>query len=320
MFLSIIVPHYNLPRELLERCLDSIASQDISSEELETIVVDDGSEESPEWIKERYSGITLINTAHGGLGNARNTGMEHARGEYIQFIDSDDYLEPGSLKRCLETLKAERAQILRFKFRRTDGKRSCRRTKNRYTTSGAAFMASNNLPACAWSYIFSRRLADKHNIRFQCGVYHEDEEFTTKLHFHATSLIDSSITAYNYHIRPGSIIQSRDSKTKEKRIDDILSILEKIKEFRDEAYPTANPLQQSGIDRKIATLTVDTILNLLYMGKTAAETREICDTRLRDAGLFPLPDRNYSLKYRMFRTIANSKAGIILLRILIRKR
>lgn len=320
MLLSIIVPHYNLPRELLERCLNSIASQEISSEELETIVVDDGSQESPEWIKEKYSSISLINTAHGGLGNARNTGMDHARGEYILFLDSDDYLQPRSLTRCLNVLKAERAQVLRFKFRRTDGKRSYRDAKNRYTISGATFMAHNNLPACAWSYIFSRNLAEKHNIRFQCGIYHEDEEFTTKLHFHATSLIDSNITVYNYYIRPGSITQSKDCKTMEKRMEDIFSILKSIKAFRDKAYPTANPIQRIGIDRKLATLTVDTIINLLHMGKTAVETREICNTRLREAGLYPLPDRNYSLKYTIFRRMANSKAGMTLLRTLIRKR
>jgi hypothetical protein len=181
-------------------------------------------------------------------------------------------------------------------------------------------MAGNNLPACAWSYIFSRKLAEKHSIRFQCGVYHEDEEFTTRLHFHATSLIDSGITAYNYYIRPDSITQSSDSKIKEKRTDDILSIVESIKEFRDKVYPTANPIQKSGIDRKLATLAVDTILNLLYMGRTAAETIETCSTRLHKAGLYPLPEKNYSLKYRIFRTMANSKAGMRLLRILIRKR
>lgn len=319
MFLSIIVPHYNLPRELLDRCLASIATQGLSSDEYEVIVIDDGSQERPTWIKEEYEQVILINAEHGGLGNARNTGMDKARGEYILFIDSDDFLQPNSLKRCIETLKAEKAQILRFKFRRTDGKRVKTKAKTHYTISGATYMTNNNLPGCAWSYIFSRHLANKHNLRFQCGVYHEDEEFTTKLHYHATSLIDSNILAYNYYIRPDSIVQSEQHEIKEKRLNDLLSILENVKKFRDSVYTNANPLQKSGVDRKLTMLTVDTILNMLYMRKTSAEIYDICNSRLRKTGLYPLPKKKFTLKYQIFRTLANSITGIKLLRTFINK-
>ncbi|MBO7302380.1 MAG: glycosyltransferase family 2 protein [Bacteroidaceae bacterium] len=319
MFLSIIIPHYNLSRDLLDRCLKSIALQGLSNEEHEVIVVDDGSIERPYWITEQYNGTILINAEHGGLGHARNIGMEKAKGEYILFIDSDDYLQPDSLKKCIEKLKDEKAQILRFKFKRSDGKRVRTKSKSRYTISGATYMSENNLPGCVWSYIFSRSLANKHNIRFQCGVYHEDEEFTTKLHFHATSLTDSEITAYNYYIRPGSIVQSEKHETKEKRLNDILSILENIKSFKDHVYKNANNIQRNGIDRKLTMLTVDAILNMLYMGKSAKEIYHTCNNRLREAGLYPLPPKRYTLKYRIFRIFANSRTGIKLLRIFINK-
>lgn len=319
MFLSIIIPHYNLSRELLERCLDSIMTQGLSNEEFEVIVVDDGSAERPYWVKEKYKDLQLVNAEHGGLGHARNVGMEKAAGKYILFVDSDDYLQPNSLKKCLDKLKAEKAQILRFKFRRTDGKRSNKIAKTPYTISGAAYMAMNNLSGCAWSYIFSRELADKYNIRFQCGVYHEDEEFSTKLHFYSTSLIDCMYIVYNYYIRSGSITQSTSIEDREKRIKDFLGILESVNTFKKNVYQAANPIQKRGIDRKLTMLTVDAIINLIHAGKSNEEIWEICDDNFRKAGLYPLPKRNYSLKYKIFRIMANCKIGIKILRTFIHK-
>lgn len=319
MFLSIIVPHYNLPRELLERCLNSIMTQGLSNNEFEVIIVDDGSIERPEWVKEQYKTVQLINAEHGGLGYARNIGIDRATGEYIFFIDSDDYLQPDSLKKCIEKLKTEKAQILRFKFRRTDGKRSNKKVKNPYTISGAAYMASNNLSGCAWSYIFSRELANKHNIRFQCGVYHEDEEFSTKLHFYSTSLIDCKNIVYNYYIRPGSITQSTSIEDREKRINDFLSILESVSRFKNNVYATANTIQKRGIDRKLTMLTVDAIINLIYAGKSFEDIWDICNNSFKKAGLYPLPQRNYSFKYKIFRIIANNKIGIKILRAFIHR-
>ena len=319
MFLSIIIPHYNLPHELLERCLDSVMAQGLSNDEFEIIIVDDGSKEKPDWIKGKYKDIQLINAEHGGLGHARNIGMNRAIGEYILFIDSDDYLEPNSLKKCLDKLKAEKAQILRFKFRRTDCKKSNKSVKNPYTISGAAYMANNNLSGCAWSYIFSRELANRHNIRFQCGVYHEDEEFSTKLHFYSTSLIDCKNIVYNYYIRPGSIPQSTNVEDQEKRIRDFLSILESVNTFKNNVYATTNYIQRCGIDRKLTMLTVDAIINLIHAGKSNEEIWEICDDNFRKAGLYPLPKRNYSLKYKIFRIMANCKIGIKILRTFIHK-
>ena len=319
MFLSVIVPHYNLPCELLERCLESIMAQGLSDEESEVIVVDDGSAEPPVWITEKYKDIQLITAGHHGLGSARNTGMENAKGEYILFVDSDDYLQPDSLKKCIATIKAEKVQILRFRFRRTDGKKAGRWEHVQNTISGAAYMTRNNLPACAWSYIFSRKLADKYGIRFQTGIYHEDEEFTTKLHYHASSLADSKEIVYNYYIRPGSIVQNRNSETIDKRLNDYLAILDNIKEFKEKNSPQACALQKSGIDRKLATLTADTIYNMLHLGKTPEETYRICDSRLRDSGLYPLPKRNYSTRYKIFRLLANSMAGIRILHLFIHR-
>ena len=80
MFLSIIIPHYNLQRELLERCIESIVKQEMPSDDYEIIIVDDGSITPPVWVEELYpcTNIRLLNEPHGGPGAARNRGIEEA--------------------------------------------------------------------------------------------------------------------------------------------------------------------------------------------------------------------------------------------------
>ena len=211
MLLSIIIPHYNLPEELLKRCIKSILVQGSTGIDYEIIVVDDGSTTPPEWVTDYHPiKITLIKSKHEGLGAARNKGLDHATGEYIMFIDSDDYLASNSFKQCFPIINEERPEIFRFKFGKRLGETMDKKPKFSKTISGASFMATNNLPGSACLYIFSRKLVERLNLRFKCGIYHEDEEFTTKLHYHALTLIDSNIPAYIYDTRPGSITQSKD--------------------------------------------------------------------------------------------------------------
>lgn len=95
--LSIILPVYNVEREL-RRCLDSIVNQTIGTEDIELIAVNDGSTDSSEEILKEYAAlykwIDLISQDNSGLGAARNRGLEKATGQWIVFIDSDDYLLP----------------------------------------------------------------------------------------------------------------------------------------------------------------------------------------------------------------------------------
>ncbi len=322
-FLSIIIPHYNIPQELLVRCIESILDQGIP-EDYEIIVIDDGSVAPPTWAKNKYGNIIrVIANEHTGPGGARNKGIEEAQGKYIQFIDADDCLCPNTLNNCLEIIKVERPKIFRFQYRicktESEARSNVKRDSIRYsnTISGASFMADNNLPGSPWTYIFEREVAIKHNIRFETNVYHEDDEFNTKLHYHATSLIESDAIVYNYCIRKESITSNTNKQFEEKRIGDLFSLLSRLKTFQKKRESTSNPVQQKGLDRKLTMLTVDTILNLYFAGKSAREIVRLCKTELAALSLYPLPKRTFSIKYRIFRITANSTFGLYLLRLLI---
>ena len=105
--ISIIVPVYNVEKYLC-KCLDSLLHQ--IYQDFEVLMVDDGSQDSSGKIcdkyAENYSHFQVIHKKNTGLGMARNTGMEYATGEYILFIDSDDYLDDDFLVKIYDTLKS----------------------------------------------------------------------------------------------------------------------------------------------------------------------------------------------------------------------
>ena len=324
MFLSIIIPNYNICKKLLERCIESIVKLNMDKNEYEIIVVDDGSTIPPAWICDTYRdyNVNLIPTKHGGPGAARNRGIEEAKGKYIMFVDADDFLIDNSeIEDCLKILNDELPHILRFRYHVTltpqkDNFKKGNSVKFGNTISGASFMTNNNLPGSPCLYFFSRELAVKKNIRFPENRLHEDESFNTILHFYAQTLIESNALLYCYCKRKGSTTANSDEVFERKRIEHLMETIAEISEFRNIHYEKSNDLQKRGIDRKLRMLTIDAILNMLYNGMKANDIHERCKKRLTPLSLYPIPAANYSLKYRIFRILANSKAGIKILRII----
>ena len=324
MFLSIIIPHYNLPRELLERCIGSIAQLEMAAD-YEIIVVDDGSPNPPLWVNGAYPGlnIRLITAPHGGPGAARNRGIEAAQGEYIEFVDADDTLIPGtSYRQCIEKLRNEMPQILHFNYQVIAPGNTPKTTDKKEVTfsntiSGATYMKENNLPGSPCRYFFSKALALEKDIRFPENIFHEDEEFNTILHFHARTLVYSDATLYNYCIREGSTTANNSADFETRRINDMLHIIERLSYFRNTQSDTCSKLQRQGFEHKFTMLCVDAILNMIYNGMSAGQIHDQCTGRLALSGAYPLPKASYSAKYTIFRIFANSKNGIKILRLLL---
>lgn len=325
MLLSIIIPHYNLPGELLERCIASIVRQGIATADYEIIIVDDASQTPPVWIEETFPDINirLIIANHGGPGAARNRGIEEARGTYIEFIDADDMLVTGNgYRQCLDMLRQETPQILRFNYSviRPNGKSKREKTDTLTfsgTISGAEYMFRFNLSGSPCTYFFQRELAMTKGVRFPENIYHEDEEFNTILHYHADTLIYSNAVLYRYCIREGSITANSSPEFETKRIDDMLRIIERLGHFHNAYKQSGNEMQAMGFEHKHTMLGVDAILNMLYNGMDSKSIIDKCRERLAPIGLYPLPKADYSMKYRLFRLLANSKSGMKMLRAVI---
>lgn len=117
--LSIIVPVYGV-EQYLRKCVDSLLAQDLSSSEYEILLVDDGSPDACPQIcdsyAEAYENIRVLHRENGGLSAARNSGIEAAQGEYIMFVDSDDYIEPNVLGGLMEQVERDKLDVLRYRL------------------------------------------------------------------------------------------------------------------------------------------------------------------------------------------------------------
>ena len=122
MKVSVVVPVYNV-EQYLQQCVDSLLKQ--TYKDIEIILVDDGSKDNSPAMCDDYSQkypdmIKTIHKANGGLGLARNTGMEYAKGEFVTFIDSDDYADEDLIERLVKSADKYNAQVVIGGFKRVD--------------------------------------------------------------------------------------------------------------------------------------------------------------------------------------------------------
>ena len=224
MFLSIVIPVHNAAQTLL-KCLSSIWSQGIPEDDYEVICVDDCSTDDSLAVLRQEATLhanlrILRNLVNLRAGGARNHGVREARGEYIQFIDSDDYFHPGSLLEAYNYQKAHRLDILVCDSSRehpgTTSDVLTHRFPNQNVMSGRQFMVSNSLPLAPWKYCFNHSLMAENEIWFEEKVNCEDVDWTHKMAFFAQTMQYRPILLVHYALSPDS-----ETRTKYKSIDTI---------------------------------------------------------------------------------------------------
>lgn len=209
--ISVVVPVYNVEKYLKE-CVDSILGQ--SFEDLELILVDDGSKDSSGTMCDELAAqdarVRVIHKPNGGLSDARNTGMDAARGKYITFIDSDDIVSIDYLRVMHEAAVKYKAQIVQCGFCREREKLKDRITDAEYTViEGRKILRDYlrlqepNVLACA-KLIDTNLIAD---VRFPLGIIDEDNFTTYKLMFMASVFVAIDQPMYYYRVNPNSITQ-----------------------------------------------------------------------------------------------------------------
>ena len=181
MKVSVIVPVYNV-EEYIGRCLDSLVNQTLK--DIEIIVVNDGSPDNSEKIiqkyEKKYSNIRYVVKENGGLSDARNFGLKYASGEYIAFVDSDDYVLLDMYEKMYQKAKENDYDMvvcdLNYVYPDRIMKVDCGIKKD---TEDIAKVYINNYPA-AWNKIFKKSLFDN-DIKFKKGVWFEDVEFIYRM-------------------------------------------------------------------------------------------------------------------------------------------
>lgn len=244
--LSIVVPVYNVER-WLGRCLESLYRQGMDEEEFEVVVVNDGTTDNSMAVAQdfaaRHANIRIVNRENGGLSAARNTGMEHARGRYVWFVDSDDFIEPGSIKPILGYAEVNDLDIMCFYFQLAyeDGTKKLHPYKPSNPDiiySGEEFVAKTGFVQSPWAAIYKKAFLDEHNLRYMEGILHEDHEFSPRAQFLAKRIAHTETIVYNYFQRAGSIMKSSRSEI---RVKSFLAVCDSLYDFKQKHVPAASP-------------------------------------------------------------------------------
>ena len=251
MKLSLIIPVYNVEK-YIEKCLNSCVRQDLPKDQYEIIVVDDGSPDKSIDIvnnfKEKYNNIKVLSQQNQGLSMARNNGLRLAQGEYVWFIDSDDWIEENCLQQIVDNLIDIDLLFLNYRIIKKDittynsSLSSYLSYKNIY--NGKELLSKKNIndfPVQAPFTIYKRNILIENNINFYKGIYHEDFEFKPRVVYYAKRIKFHEPIVYNVlKDREGSIT----SNLKLKNGLDYLQVAKNLKTFSNDEV-TEVPIQQS---------------------------------------------------------------------------
>ena len=322
--LSIIVPIYGV-EQYLRKCVDSLLAQDY--DDYEIILVDDGSPDScpqicDEYVERAKSGadvpltsdiqhqtsgfITVIHRENGGLSAARNTGIEVARGEYLMFVDSDDYLEPNVLGALMAQIERDNLDVLRFRYQNVrvnsageyepfQPYKSPNQVDDRTdVVSGETYLDERMGYACyACQFVINRELTD----RFTPGIHFEDTEWLPRMMLQAKRVGSTPMVVYNYFIREGSITQTKGNPAKvRKNVEDKLIIISRYNEYR-EHFPNSMWLHN------MQSLMVSGILTTVAMEFYSEREKYIA--QLREMKVYPLTIANQGTTYKRRALLTN---------------
>ena len=216
MRLSIIVPVYNM-EVYLEKCLKTLVDQTLDNNEYEIIVVNDGSKDSSEAIIERfaakYENITGFTKANGGLSDARNYGIERAKGDYIAFVDSDDYVDVTMYEKMLAKTKEYDFDMVVCDFIEIypdEERRGHSLIDEDIKGKEAVRNVMWNIYPSAWNKIYKKELFK--NVKYKKNVWFEDVECLYRLLPYVLSIGTVNEPLYLYLQRPGSISKSVDQR------------------------------------------------------------------------------------------------------------
>ncbi len=235
MLLSLIVPMYNV-EAYLEQCLDSLAAQTL--QDMEVLLVDDGATDGTSAIAQRYAdaheNFRYFRKENGGLSDARNYAIPYAKGKYIAFLDSDDWIEPDIYEAMVNEIGDADVCIADLEYCYEDPSRN-------FVMKGLSDWPAETdnrkallSPLFAWNKIYKAELFQGENgYRYPVGTWYEDHPVTTMIFAKAEQIAYLPKCGFHYRQREGSIMSAKNDK----RLIQIFDVLRLVREnFRKEGF------------------------------------------------------------------------------------
>ena len=262
--ISIIIPVYN-GEKYIEKCLDSIKNQ--TFKDYEVLIINDGSKDNTKNLIEKYLNdkrFKLFNRTNHGIGASRNFGLDESSGEYICFIDSDDYVDKEYLEKLYNKISKENLDIVVCNYIELNEELNIEKKvkiksfdNTTIDKTPELLLSINKSP---WNKIYRKSILE--NIKFPTDLKYEDTEFLCKVLYNSKiGYVDEYLNYYVIH-------NNSETTTMDKRVFDILNIVDNIRKF----YENSNDYIKEYIDKmSLQILTTYTIQQRYQKDKKSAK-------------------------------------------------
>lgn len=301
--LSILIPAYNAS-QFLARCFDSILCQKHVNEDVEIIVIDDGSKDGTlEIIKDysaKYGNIRYKTRENCGIGPTRNELIELAQGRYFWFVDADDYVSADSLQVLVPLLQSNLYDMIMFAFnwKSTDSVKTV--TCSGEYTSGLDMADHDVYNNSLWTRVYRKSVVDDHQVRFNKLQMGEDFDFIFRLIPYLGRCKCLEQPLYNYVVSAGSAITATDMNHKVRSSDDSLRCIESCFQWIQQWDKS-----QQRILRKPLNFFLMGYLYSIFVVPFPYKYKRQVMVRLSDCGTFPIYPLPVNKKHKMFSRMLN---------------
>lgn len=319
--LSIIVPIYNVEK-FLAICLDSIIDNSWENNAYEIIIVNDASPDGSIAVANDYAlkneNIRVITQENKGLGGARNTGIENAAGDYLFFLDSDDYLIKNQIQKVIEKALENNLDIIEFGAQRVDENYNYLdhlfKKNDTSVEDGSSYIENYNFENSACNKLYRRRFLLDHKIKFFEKTYVEDAPFNAEAFAKAKRVqAVSDVPVIFYQNRNSITRQKRTGDNLRKFITDSIKVTVKIHEISN---ANISDKARRVLEQRVSVFTSGILLMILRSNFSLAE-KQIYISALKNNHLYPINNNSGILIRNLFIFFTNNKFALyFLLRLL----
>ncbi len=301
--LSIVIPVYNVERYIAQ-CLDSLLQQDLEEDSYEVILVDDGSTDGSaavcnDYVKRYPDVFHLISQPNGGVSSARNTGLRAAKGEFVTFVDSDDWVARGGYRYIFDSIDSDKSDKVLFysvtldkielSKHSYDGYKVKPATRPIIYTTGLAFLEERyNFSVC--NVLWRRSFLLSHNLFFEQGlVIGEDVFYNVKVDLQNPRITIVPTVIYMYMVREGSAVNNLSSEDHLRRaINGYMRIAERVCALADD-YAESKPRIARTLREKVVggSVALPMTSRILSSRLTVKEFKHLRN-KLQTLGVLPL--------------------------------
>ena len=313
---SIVIPVYNV-EDYLPKCLDSVLHQGWTEEEYEVILVNDGSKDRSLAICEQYAvehkNFRIINQENAGVSAARNNGIEHAQGEFVGFLDSDDYLLDNgySLATC-HFINRTDIDIIHFYSSYDFWDKEKIDNSINFDGTGFDFISEFGLPSFCWLFFYRKSFLDEHNLKFKKYVVGEDSLFTTEMLLLNPKIVSTNADIYRYVVRDDSATTRRSKDFARRCVKDYMNSINDIRLATLKSQIKEYPKPYKKFVDTINSKKMFGFSRLMTADYTRKEYKDVIK-KCKESSFYPIESFTPNLKNKIQRKLMNSTMDNIIL-------